>query len=335
MRQLKLADVERSRNTPGQSVLLFLTDRCPVGCAHCSVDSRRDSPTITDFALFEELLAGICAQPAIRTVGISGGEPFVERRGLVMATQRIVAAGKSIVPYTSGVWANTTIPIWIRQVLRQASCVVLSTDAFHAGTVNDDRFVHAAQAIVEEGAWLVVQVLEMPDMVQRAERLLQRAFGAEIAHYAEINRIPPLPYGRGAALFSAHGGRPGAGFGNCGVVNAPVVRYDGRLAACCNEQVIVGRGPERLHQRCHSAAEVGEILARWDADPLLTVIAGAGLGALTQHPRFADLAQQRFSTICQLCWTINTRALPVADQSDHLLNALALLGKGRHGERAG
>jgi hypothetical protein len=64
------------------------------------------------------------------------------------------------------------------------------------------------------------------------------------------------------------------------------------------------------------------------------VVAGAGLGALTQHPRFADLGQQRFSSICNLCWAINERALPLGDRSDRLLQAMALLGKVRSGEHA-
>ena len=49
-------EIEDIRNERGRSTLLFITDRCPVGCAHCSVDSRRDSPTITDFELFGEIV---------------------------------------------------------------------------------------------------------------------------------------------------------------------------------------------------------------------------------------------------------------------------------------
>ena len=83
--RLTHAEVERCRRKPGESVLLFITDRCPVGCAHCSVDSRSDSPTISNFDLFAQLLDGICEQTDLQVVGISGGEPFAERRGLTLA----------------------------------------------------------------------------------------------------------------------------------------------------------------------------------------------------------------------------------------------------------
>ena len=97
-------------------------------------------------------MAAICAQPNLTAVGISGGEPFVERRGLSLAVERLAAAGKDIVLYTSGVWASGEAPEWIRGVLGQASCVFLSTDAFHAASIDDARFVRAARAIAEAGA---------------------------------------------------------------------------------------------------------------------------------------------------------------------------------------
>src|SRR5687768_751764 len=79
---LTLADLERARNHPGKSCLVFLTDRCPVGCAHCSVDSRPDSRRIEDHGLFEEVVAGVLSIPTLDVIGVSGGEPFIERRAL-------------------------------------------------------------------------------------------------------------------------------------------------------------------------------------------------------------------------------------------------------------
>ena len=155
MRRLKLAELEQIRRTPGLSVLLFLTDRCPVGCAHCSVDSRADSPTITDFELFQQIVDVLCTRPELQVVGISGGEPFVERRGLTLASRQLVAAGKDLVVYTSGVWATgSETPDWIRRVLRSSSCAFLSTDAFHAAALADERFVRAARACLRDAVWV-------------------------------------------------------------------------------------------------------------------------------------------------------------------------------------
>ena len=97
-----------------------------------------DSPTITDFELFGEILDWICEQDALEVVGISGGEPFVERRGLTLAVRRFTDAGKRVVLYTSGVWATRPQPpAWIAEVLDRATTVCLSTDAFHEEGVAD------------------------------------------------------------------------------------------------------------------------------------------------------------------------------------------------------
>lgn len=325
MRRLKLAEVGRLRFAPGESLGLFITDRCPVGCNHCSVDSRHDSPMIRDWALFEAIVDEMAARPAVRMVGITGGEPFVERRGLALAMDRLTAADKDIILYTSGVWANASIPPWIRAVLRRCSCVFLSTDSFHAASIEDERFIRAARVIAEEGAWIVIQVLNIPEMVERANRLIAGAFGDQSADYVEVHLNEPLPFGRGQAVFGPKRRSPGATLGACAIVAAQLIRYDGVITACCNEQVIMGWGPPRLRRVCTTREEVRDALDRFGGDPLLRAMNTVGLGPLTRLPQFADLAGQQLHGICHACWIMQERALPLGDTSDRLLNAISLM----------
>jgi hypothetical protein len=263
--------------------------------------------------------------PGLAVVGISGGEPFVERRGLVLASERLAGAAKEVVPYTSGVWATRDdAPAWIRRVLRLSSCVFLSTDAFHAASMADERFVRAARSIAAEDVWIVVQVLELPTMVERAEALLRAAFGTDSSSYAELNLIPPLPYGRGAGVFMRTKHTPGSSFGPCHLVAAPVIRYDGLVSGCCNENVIMGGGPERLRARCGSGDEVVEAVARFRGDALLSAIGRVGPGPLTGHPRFADLAEREFASICGVCWTMLERTGTDA-RADPVIASLAVV----------
>jgi organic radical activating enzyme len=324
-RRLKHQEVERIRLIRGGSMLLFITDRCPVGCEHCSVDSRGSSPTISDFDLFEEIVEWMCGQPQIKVVGISGGEPFAERRGLSLASQRFALAGKRLVIFTSGVWARTArTPHWIREVLSDCSCVYLSTDAFHARMVEDSHLVRAAQAVAAAGAWLVVQILDHGDAVERVERLLHEAFGEAWPSWAEVNLILPLTSGRGASIFKRTAHVTGQNFGPCSLARSPMIRYDGVVTACCNENVIMGQGPQRLRQRARSRDEIGTAIQVFHDDQLLRVIGDAGLGVLTEHPRLNDLALQRFTTNCELCWKVMAR-MPNRDEPDRLVSAISAL----------
>jgi organic radical activating enzyme len=323
---LSHAAIEAIRGSKGQSVLLFLTDRCPVGCAHCSVDSRRDSPTITDFDLFEQILDWIVAQPAMRLVGISGGEPFVERRGLERAMARFADAGLGQVVFTSGIWAKQRVAPWISAALAQCETVYLSTDAFHAQAIDDASFARAAQAIAGAGAWIVVQALDHRDNLDRVAALVRAALGVDWESLAEINRIVPLTNGRGAGQFSRAAVTAGRDFGGCRLSASPTIRYDGAVSGCCNESVLRGAGPARLRARIRTAGELAMAVDAFAADPMLQAVASPGLGLLTVDPRFADLGERRFASDCDLCWAMFDR-LPVDRRPEPLLEAIAAMGR--------
>ncbi len=189
----------------------------------------------------------------------------------------------------------------------------------------DKRYVHAARAIADAGAWIVVQVLALDGMVERAELLLTEAFGDDLESHAEIRPIRPLDHGRGSTVFEqARPKHHGADFGPCPLVTAPMIRYDGRVTACCNESVIMNRGPARLREQATSRAEVAAAMRGFHQDPLLTVIGEVGLGALTALPRFSDLADQPFRDQCQLCWRLLARE-PDRPAGDPLSAALQLV----------
>lgn len=297
---LSRAEVDAARAARHRSALLFLTDRCPVGCAHCSVDSRPDAPRL-DLDLLGELLAGLLAVPGLAVVGISGGEPFAERRALTLAVQTL-AAERQVVLYTSGVWAFGRAG-WVPPILRRCAHVVLSTDAQHAARLPADRFVAAAQAVHAAGVPLSVQVTGDP---APAADLLARAFGPGWAAYAELVPIPLLPYGRAAGTLRLER-RPGSWFGRCPVADAPVLRYDGRLAGCCNEQVLTGQGPASLRRTVRTAAEVVAGFAALNADPYLRAVSRIGLGPLTKLAGAGDLATREFADPCRLCWALAGR----------------------------
>jgi radical SAM family protein len=318
MRQLTAADVEHARLIPGNSALLFLTDRCPVGCSHCSVDSRRDSPRITDFGLLDEIVAGLISMRRTNVVGISGGEPFVERRGLTTAVRKLAEARKLLVIYTSGMWAASgDVPRWAADVLALASCVYLSTDAYHAANVADATFVSAARAIHAAGPRIVTQVAGSKAQAARAEHLLSTALGTAWRDHAEVRRVPLLTSGRAATLSVGRlpALRPGADFGTCHLAAAPVIRYDGWVSACCNETVIVGGGPARLRRRVSTATELTAVLAEFAADHYLRAIGTAGIGALTTLRTYRDLSARPFPHICQLCFQMSVRHPDAGDEA--------------------
>jgi hypothetical protein len=317
VRRLTLAGIEAARAVRGRAALLYLTDRCPVGCAHCSVDALPLGPRTAGAERFEQVLDLLCAEPAPAVVGISGGEPFLERAALTRAVRRLTGAGKLVVPYSSGYWGRTGAPpSWVREVLRLSSCLVLGADAYHAARLPAGTLANAVRAAVEEGTRVVCQVLEGDAELRAAEEVLRQALGDGWEGYAEIGPVPLLPYGRAAGLLPDGVARPLSGAGRCAVAGTPVVGYDGRVSACCNEVVAAGRGPAALRHRSTDPA----VLSRLAADPYLTVLGALGASALTALPRLHDLATEPVTGLCDLCWRITARG---TDHPD--IRALALV----------
>lgn len=310
-RRISHAEATELRRTAGATLALFLTDRCPVGCGHCSVSSRVDSPTITDWDLFHELVAGICALPSLQAVAITGGEPFAERRGLIHAVESLHTAGIAVILFTSGHWATRDpAPPWISDVLSLTCTVYLSTDSFHAITSSMratpsrpraspvdggpfDVLRRAAEMVERAGCQLVIQVLDEPGAIDVARGL---------SATADISVNRPLAVGRGREVFAQAPVRPVSEFGRCGLLNSPTVRYDGTITACCNEAVIMGTGPGALRRTVHTRQGVPEALGELAGDPVLRVMGRLGAGALESIVQEAG-----FRSICDPCWSAHAR----------------------------
>lgn len=301
---LSLADTNRLRAQPGRSVLLYITDQCPVGCQHCSVDALADGPRITDWPTFEAVVNGIAALDQVRVTAISGGEPFVERKGLPYAVGRFHDAGQQVVVFTSGYWAAPRghSAAWIRSVLVDVATVYLSTDGFHEEKVTGDRFAAALTAVADAGAHIVVQLLDDPETIALAMSSLDKAFGTEWVRYAEINKITPLRRGRGRQVFQIRRLVGLEQLGTCGLLGSPTIRYDGVVMPCCNESLITGEGPDALRRWVREPADVGRALVDFRRDAMLRLLAGPGPAALGQLPGFAGLGRERYEDVCGACW---------------------------------
>jgi hypothetical protein len=300
---LTLEDIELARRTPGRAALIFLTDRCPVGCAHCSVDSRPDGPRVHDLDALQAYVSGILAAPAIELVGITGGEPFTERRALPATVRQIVAAGRRAVVYTSGVWARPEgTPGWITQLLPQIATVVRGGARVHVVRRGRGRVGIALRCLGQAGTPVVIQVIDDGSTPSEVRAAVDGVRAELPSARMAIKTTALLPYGRseGSGDIPGHGDHLA-----CGLVHSPTLRYGGEVLACCNEQLVMGAGPGRLRRNATTAGEVTEAMSEFRQDPLLRAIGAVGPRALLDLPELAPLRTRRRRDLCSTCWAIN------------------------------
>ncbi|MCX4765856.1 radical SAM protein [Streptomyces sp. NBC_01275] len=319
-----LADTEAMRRRRGESVLLYITDQCPVGCAHCSVDARADGGRVADWEAFHDVVAGIVALPGLRSVAVSGGEPFAEQRALPYAIGAFADAGLDTVVFTSGYWAreNGSAPGWVRRLLPRISTLFLSTDGFHQGGVSNHRFVGALRAAHRAGCRIVVQELDTGDGARAAEGLLLEALGPRWADEAETKLITPLRYGRGSGVFALQSRHEVGALAACTLLGSPTVRYDGVVIPCCNEGLITGHGPSALRAPTRRPEGVARALTGFRNDPLLRVVGRLGPGAAADLPGFEALREERFENVCGGCW----KAYDIAGRPGRAADSVTALG---------
>ena len=228
-------------------------------------------------------------------VGISGGEPFVERRGLSLAARRITEEGKRLVVYTSGVWAKRPDPpAWIARRARP-----LARPSSSAPTPSTRRASATATTSTPRGrsrapgrgsscrcststTW---SSAPRPAARRRSGRLrgLCRAAPARAAHRGPRRRRLHAHEAPARAARS----RPARGR----VADDPLRR---RRHGVLQRERDHGLGPARAAPQAHDRAELGVGDERASKPTRCCArSAASGPGALTAHPRFADLADTR------------------------------------------
>ena len=251
--------------------------------------------------MFEDIVNTLAEFKSIQAVGISGGEPFVEKRGLEYSVQRLSQAQKKIVLYTSGHWGNSGRKTWVDSILNQVNTVVLSTDAFHNSSITAEVFSQAIQRIADSGAWLIIQVIPSEQTKQKINNTLIEVFGESWHEFAEINEIPLLNHGRAQKYFPPPVKKTIENISKCTRSNSPVVRYDGVITACTNESVIAGKGPKALRQQITEGKNLAETLANLSRNKIIKALAVDGPNALDAE---YNLVQQRFCNVCDVCWHV-------------------------------
>src|SRR5690349_15066451 len=96
-RPFRTADFAALRTRNRAIVGVTLTDRCPVGCAHCSVAATNHDGAPGDERPFLAWVSELAARAEVEAVVVTGGEPFLHPTLLASVADTIVAAGRRAV----------------------------------------------------------------------------------------------------------------------------------------------------------------------------------------------------------------------------------------------
>ena len=289
---MELDELVSLRPVPGAGLLVTVTNRCPLNCAHCSASSTPTGQE-PDAAALTAFVESFQSGHAPRVMMLTGGEPLLRPGLVVELARRAQAAGTRTAVLTGAFFAvREGLADPIRDVIDAVDHFSVSIDAFHEREVPRASAFRLLHRVLERGTAASIHAIgSTPDdgYLDELADDVHRAFDGAVPILASTLR----PVGRAALWVSAEPATTHPRTLPCAMAAWPVVAPDGTVLACCN-QIVVDRRPAPAHLRLGHIAQDGweRIEAAALASPMLRLIRTTGpeyLARLTAPRERADL----------------------------------------------
>jgi len=338
--QPELHNSSKKNHTSPQEIVINLTLRCPLKCAHCCFSSDMFQGGHLDLASVLRVIEEAAAVPTIERINFVGGDPFLHQDIMEEAFHHASSKGLQCSATTSAYWATSAdkaLKILSPLVKSGLSRIILSYDDPHAEFVAEHKIVNAFQAAralnietyiaiaIEPGAiinreymerllGIPPEGIEFVKVYETAINSTGRALEEATKEQIESRRTNDLAY-RGPCL---------------SILRQISIHSDGKLVPCCG--VLPVREGLQMGDIFNDSLETS--LSQAYDNPVFKWIAFEGpvailrqITASTDHP----LRDEDFDGICNACDVLFSNpkymqllrdALPAKEPSLHLQEEL-------------
>ncbi|WP_129843480.1 radical SAM protein [Streptomyces sp. RFCAC02] len=241
---MHLADLLRLRTRPAAGLLLALTDRCPLSCAHCSTRSGPGAPQYgaAPFLRFAETFTAADRPEAVL---MSGGEPLLRPALVAGIAARCRAVGARTAVLSGMFFARDgRVPPPVLRALAGVDHFSASLDAFHEREVPRAGALAALETVAGLVPEVSVHITSDDDAYTEAVLADVRAvFGDRVP--ALVGRVQPT--GRARAFTAPERAGPGhAAADPCEFAQWPLLDIDGTVLACPRQSLARRHRPRHL-----------------------------------------------------------------------------------------
>ncbi|MBP2580399.1 pyruvate-formate lyase-activating enzyme [Streptomyces sp. PvR006] len=252
---MDLAELIGLRPVPCGGLLVALTRRCPMSCAHCSTASSMTASEEPDQRQLLRFVDSFGVEDRPEVVMLTGGEPLLLPE-LAARVAGLAQAKGSRVALLSGMFfaRGGRVPDRIMRTITALDHFSASLDVHHEREVPRADVLRALRAVLDAGIPASIHLTGTgtgDPYLAEVVADVRRVFGARMPML--VNEVRPL--GRAAGLVRpTPPGPDGDLAAPCALAAWPVVAFDGTVAACCN-QWTVDRRPVPPHLRLGHIAE--------------------------------------------------------------------------------
>ncbi|NED02627.1 radical SAM protein [Streptomyces sp. SID6648] len=260
---MELAELVARRPFPAAGLLLGLTRRCPLSCAHCSTGSGLFTRQEPDAGQLERFVGSFTEKNRPDVVMLTGGEPlllpalaerlstlarnagsrtallsgmFFARSGALPGRRGGVSRGRRGGAFPGR--RSGAIPPAILRAIRSVDHFSASLDVHHEREVPRADVFRALHLVREEGVAVSLHLTgtgASDPYLADVTRAVEKEFGGRVP--CLVNEV--RPFGRAASWArAARTGPDPAAASPCPMAAWPVVAFDGRVVACCNQDTV-------------------------------------------------------------------------------------------------
>ena len=150
---------------------IALTDRCTASCDMCCFGCSPKGEHHLETVLIKKVIDEAFESGNIRTIGFTGGEPFIYFDQLLECTSYAHDKGMEVTINSNGFWGRDKLAAKDKTAeLKEAgvSSIWFSADRFHQSFVPQADLLEAMRAAKDAGIGVFVTVIETEDHYERA-----------------------------------------------------------------------------------------------------------------------------------------------------------------------
>jgi len=258
---------------------ISLTNKCNIQCRHCFFGCSPLRSRDLSWEVIERVINEASRLDHIRTIGFTGGEPFLNRNKLTRAVQLCTGLGIESTVISNGFWAlSIGKAVEVLKELPGLRRLGLSTDSFHQEFIPIDIIRNAICASAQLGIECTIRISHLKNPVSEIERIHQQLNEVEGLYKTQYQ--PVQSAGRAAKTIEASSiYQYDVAKAICFTADVPLIGVDGDVAACCGPAATWGNN-HLLYLGNVFKDSLGDMLRYADYNPILHALRLWGPSAL-------------------------------------------------------
>ncbi len=246
---MELAEIIGLRPVTCAGLLVSVTSRCPLACAHCSTASVLTGEQVDRGALLA-FVGSFTPWDRPEVIMLTGGEPMLRPRLVTEVAELARAAGTRSAVLTGAFFARDgRLPAAVRRAVEAVDHCSVSLDAYHEREIPRRDVFTLLGRLLDAGVSVSLHIVGHgadDPYLETVTSDVVTAFGGQVPML--VSEVRALGRAAGwwsgpatASVAATAAATATAPAEPCALAAWPVIASDGTITACCNQDVVDGR----------------------------------------------------------------------------------------------